>query len=55
MSATAVINHARRAKAQRTAEEKLNALADAVESLARLIGELQSSVGSIESLVRRAR
>ena len=54
-SPTAVINLARRVKSQRTAEEKLDQLADAIEALARLIGNVQSSIGTIESKMRQLR
>jgi hypothetical protein len=51
-SVTAVINHARRVKSQRTTEDKLNQLADAIEAFARLVGDTQTTVNDIAYKVR---
>lgn len=57
MNVTAVVNHARRARRQSTAEDKLDELAKAIEALATVLATLAgrstiSNTKSATSLVR---
>jgi hypothetical protein len=54
-SVTNVANIARRVKSLRSAEEKLDQLAMAIEQLARLVGALQNTINDTANYVRRTR
>ena len=49
MGTTEAINHARRARAQQSAEDKLDAIARAIEELAGAIDDVERRVKRVES------
>jgi hypothetical protein len=54
MSTTGAINHARRARSQRTVEDKLDEIAYAIEDLARAIATVETHTKRAESLAAAA-
>jgi outer membrane murein-binding lipoprotein Lpp len=54
MSTLGAVNHARRARSQRTSEGKLDEIAHAIEELARAVAEVENHIKRAESFAAAA-